>query len=568
MPQLEIAFCGCEVKERCINCGMCVEKNHCTCQVCRSCGITVYNTEICNVCGFCIHGCCNCRACKTCNIVTRYSDSCDNCGKCKICCTCYVCKTCTVNFRLEPKKLFCRSCGNCVEHCHCAVCNYGYPRLSETLSQEVVPGKSHFCSPNKICRTCRFCTDHCKCVLCDNCGQKYPAKNATNFHITPLFGFTDEQPCGRCLVCCRCNVRGVDLRKGKFTIFSSVFSKGEFKQNPLRRHLSVELEVDGFDSSVNSSLVNLALDRWKDGVVRDGSLSEDGFEINTNPCNGDLFLKHIKEISDGLTKIKGRINARCGLHVHVNVKGTPLLKPSGEPVKDPDGNDMFDSRTAYTHYDLRRLVLLYHRVEPAMFMLCDPARITSRYAKPCGKFYLTKHTTPKEFRKDSMVKFYRKGAALPKPQPRQMERYVSGRNASGEPIFGLRPVKTSIFKNLGHDLKENKRQKYTDVRYYALNLHSFFMRGTIEFRHKEGSIDYNDITNWALICGHVVDAASRLSEKEIKALPVTPKEALLAILPDNLKQYAERKWAAQEETIPRLRQIIDETWAGHSPETN
>jgi hypothetical protein len=568
-----VAYCGCEVTEvisairgtpkECPNCHNCIG-THCSCKNCRDCGLRTYAEEICTNCEYCIGGCCRCRKCSKagCGVVKNGQFFCSKCKKCtETCCSCFTCKTCAVDFR-ENKLEFDKSCGQCYTHCVC----YSCPGVYNQQIQGYTPGTQHKTSRKNACiNSCRGCATCCRCVQCPNCQRKHLA-GRRSFHTEIHFHFVGEEPCGRCYDCCPCNMTGVTLRSGKFTLFHSVFAKGQFKRNPLRRHLSCEIEVDGVDFRTNSRQANLALDKWKDAVVRDGSLSGDGFEINTNPTNGDLFLDHITEVCNGLTAINGITNSRCGLHVHVNVKGMPLFKDDGTSVKDKDGLDVFDPRTAYTHYDLRRLVLLYYRVEPAMFGLCDPSRITSRYSKPCGKFYMTKHTTPKEFRKDVVKRFYRENRELPtataRPMTRQLVRDEDGR----ERIANL-PIK-GVFKQLGAELRDAKQRKYAEVRYNALNLHSFFMRGTVEFRHREGTINPDEIINWSLICGHVVDAASRLSEKEIKALPIDPRQALLAILPDNLKQYAERKWAANEQMMPRLKQIIAETWSGHSPETN
>lgn len=362
---------------------------------------------------------------------------------------------------------------------------------------------------------------------------------------------------------------GIEFRKGKFQLFHSVFSKGQFKRNSLRRHLSVEMEVDRFSASKYSTAANKALNKWQNPVVHDGSLGQGGFEINTNPCNGDLFLDHMKELCDGLAAIDAACSASCGIHVHVNVKGTPLVKEDGTPILR-GGEMVYDQRSAYTHYDLRRLILLYYFIEPAVYGLCAPARLSSRYAKPCGSFYLSKNKTPKDFRKDGVVKMYREGEPLPKgyspdnPRPKGEKVKTLVKYADdGSPVYAMvsRKPKTQ-FRNVGNAITATKKEKYNKIRYNSLNLHSFFMRGTIEFRHKEGSVSYNEVTNWALICGQIVEAAAKLTEAQIKALPRNPREALLAILTPELQQYAQRKWEAQDMEQPRFKQMIEEQWQG------
>jgi hypothetical protein len=331
-------------------------------------------------------------------------------------------------------------------------------------------------------------------------------------------------------------------------MFTGVFAKGEFKQNPLRRHLSVEMEVNVYNGE-NSKVVNEVLDKWEDGVVSDGSIGREGFEINTNPTNGDLFVKHITEICDGLALIGGGCTTACGLHVHVNVKGTPLYRADGSPLLDADKNQQFDPRTAYTHYDLRRLILLYHKVEPALFSLCTPQRLDGRYSQICGKYYLTKQSDPKGFRKDLVTKMYRGGESLPAPV-----------------TTGLRPARergSDFMRLAGNDLKAKKKTKYQEVRYKALNLHSFFLRGTIEFRHKEGTVNASEVINWALVCGNLVDQASRMTEKQIELLPKSSSQALIEIMPGNLQDWIKEKLALQEKLIPRFKAMIADKWQQH-----
>jgi hypothetical protein len=378
---------------------------------------------------------------------------------------------------------------------------------------------------------------HCQCVTCTTCNHN---RLASQFHITSGVYGAEDVACGKCTQCCRCRVLGIPMRSGNFRLWNAIFGKGEFKANPLRRHLSVEMEVDVFDKKTFSRTLNENLDKWGDAVVRDGSIGDAGVEINTNPCNGDLFLNHIRELTTGLENLKAICTPVCGLHVHVNVKGNPMLDKDGKQMLDQDMNPLFDPRTAYNHYDLRRLILLYNKVEPAMYMLCNEARLKGRYSVICGSYYMTKDVSPKDFRKTIVTKMYREGMKIP-------ETKVEAAKAGG-------------FKTVGATLRKNKSHKYQQVRYKSLNLHSFFLRGTIEFRHKEGSVDFTEVTNWALICGSVVDMASKMTEKDILALSNKPTLALASILPENLRTYAQDYWAAKEAKIPRFKQLYGDAF--------
>jgi hypothetical protein len=329
-------------------------------------------------------------------------------------------------------------------------------------------------------------------------------------------------------------VFGCDFRKGKFKMYDSVFAKGQFKRNRLARHIAVEIEVDRYNSAKNSRKLNEALDRWGDAVVHDGSL-DGGFEINTNPCNGDLWYKHIEELSDGLDLINAHCTTACGLHCHVNAKDLSA-------------------------YDLRRLILLYRKTERGLFELCEPRRMQGHYSQVCGAFFMPKlELHPDEFRRELAQKMYLSGHKLPNPQKK-------GHNGD--------------LVSYAKSIDRTKKEKYHGVRYKALNLHSFFLRGTVEFRHKEGTVDYTEITNWGEICAHMIETAANWPESKIMALPgdvrvraesgepaVIPitseqsREALLAVLPTHLQDFAERKWAALEHTLSRYKAQNEDTWA-------
>lgn len=56
--------------------------------------------------------------------------------------------------------------------------------------------------------------------------------------------------------------------------------------------------------------------------------------------------------------------------------------------------------------------------------------------------------------------------------------------------------------------QQDKMNKYGNLkkgRYYWLNLHSYFYRRTLEIRNHEGTLDYDDITNWINLNGRVIE---------------------------------------------------------------
>lgn len=509
----------------------------CVCQICSRCDERVVFEDICVHCGCCTaNGCCQCMSCATPECDVRSASRnvlCGDCGSCLNHCTCYVCNTCHV--RLEPnirnssslrRTHWCSRCNNCATHCVCYRCHFCN---SITGVQCSFAGNSTAC-----CGNCGQCTDHCECAICSVCEQRVRRSHT----------------CGCCESCCSCNVKGVRFRNGKFMFHNSSFGNGEFKKNKLRRYLAVEIEVDSFDEAIRSTAVNNAINTWRDPVVRDGSIGDYGFEITSNPSNGDKFLKHMKDVTSGLRDINARCSEKCGLHVHVNVKGDLLTDKEGKPILDENGRNLFDKRTAYSQYDLRRLIRLYQKVEAAMFALCTDRRLTSRYSTICGDYWATINPDFRKFRRELVTKMYFEGNPI-----------VLKDNNDVNRRFGT-------YRSMGNAVREKKSHKYEQIRYKALNIHSYFMRGTIEFRHHEGTIDYDEIVNWSLICGTLVDMASKLTDAEVSALPNEPFQALLAILPSDLQAYCKTTWGIfNQEGWERYKLILQDKFPSASPLT-
>lgn len=203
--------------------------------------------------------------------------------------------------------------------------------------------------------------------------------------------------------------------------------------------------------------------------MSDGSLPEEGFEINTAPAQGDLFIGQIEAISKALLRDGARVSSGCGLHVHVDARD-------------------------FSYYDLRRLVLLYERIEPALFEMMPASRRESRFCQPCGKLYA------------EAVRANR----LPKIYKENLIKSVYGDEAK-------RPA---------------RRDKYDDSRYHALNIHSWFYRGTIECRLHTGSVRAHKIIAWGKLWATILDTAMRRTERDIADCEGNARNLLLSIAPD------------------------------------
>jgi hypothetical protein len=282
--------------------------------------------------------------------------------------------------------------------------------------------------------------------------------------------------CDYCITCCRCN--HVKHFNSKLSFHSP--TKSQHRLNTSQRFIAAEIEVSRI-RAVRKEVEAVVL-KWKGSIVHDGSLPFGGFEINTAPAAGDLYVRQITDICKKLAKAKAEVTAQCGLHVHLDARD-------------------------YNFYDIRRLVKVYAAIEPALFLMVPPSRRNSRYCARCADVY-------EEAIKDGKV-----------PHKEVKESIVLG--TYGE-----------------LDSTEHRRHKYPDdlrrARYNALNIHSWFYRGTIECRLLEGTVDPEEIINWGVLWAKVLDYSLHSGDDEVSKLSKAKSiDSLNTIVKDNkkLKDY-------------------------------
>jgi hypothetical protein len=316
-----------------------------------------------------------------------------------------------------------------------------------------------------VCVRCNHCTDCCECAQCIRCGpveyvcvdgccedccsSRCNVCNNCDEHVDLLCS-----ECGYCVDgCCEgCNTNNDPRYSQKFTIKKPQSLTG-FKHNASRRPISIELELAYVNDS--ESLIAWAKSTGA-GLCEDGSIPDEGCEINTNPASGDLFIQDTRSLATALKKSDASVNDECGLHVHV------------------DASD-------YSQYDLRRLILLWTMAERTMFEIGGIDRISNSYCKPCAEDYadLFARSNVRNWRKD---------------------------------------LTHALYKSCNRETRENKRKKYRNSRYYALNIHSYFFRKTLEFRLHEATTEAHVLENWPLLCARLVDSAMRMRESELLGL--------------------------------------------------
>jgi hypothetical protein len=279
-----------------------------------------------------------------------------------------------------------------------------------------------------------------------------------------------------------------------------------------RRLISAEIEVIGVksngDLAHNIKLNNLCrcegCARYRVGEIAKyvkeigGSFVHDesiphGFEINMPPAAGDNFINLTTKMSDKLYELGGYVTEKCGTHIHV-------------------------SASDYTPLDMKKLLMLYCLIEPAILWTQPSSRVLKEksHCFPCAKKYRPLF----DVQPNSVVDIKKLiNALLYQGQFGRPPRFMRGNN---------RTIKG---------------------RYDFMNIHSWNHRGTIEIRGHAGTVDADKIINWGAIWTSILDNAIKMSEREIRSLQSEQaKTILIHLTPSDTHPYLINRWTAFEKT--------------------
>jgi hypothetical protein len=206
----------------------------------------------------------------------------------------------------------------------------------------------------------------------------------------------------------------------------------------------------------------------------------------TTPLVGDNFIRGSLELSKALEDHAAQVNDTCGLHVHVDASN-------------------------YTYWDIRRFLRIYSLFEDDIYRyLIAPSRSNNRF---CGKLDTSFKTAI-----NNMSKATNDSTAI--------------KNILQETVFGIEwpqirepdRIKIKSYVQYVQELKNNKYgggvgTRARVVRYFGLNVFSWFHRGSLEFRMKEGTVDPLELVCWPLFCAWLVELSSRMHDSHVDKLP-------------------------------------------------
>jgi hypothetical protein len=326
----------------------------------------------------------------------------------------------------------------------------------------------------------------------DKCAVPYPA--STDLHHPG---------------CCEMTVDS--LKRSLFFVNRKVVfhPAATFMENRSHRMLAVEIEVSALAALVvgdgaRVSAISKNAQLWGQTVCLDASLPAGGFEINSSPANGDAFIQQMKDTQQVLTLAGAQANERCGMHVHVDAR---------------------DFR--YAH--LANLIQIYCKIEIALYAMLPMRRRMGKYSVPCrdtiAPLLTAANETVKAVKDIELVRLLKNMGVsqIGKKEPKvahkpQIAMTVANRLYGKASSFGSGSVKRPPVQ--GGDT----------IRYWGLNLHSWFLRKTIEFRMWPGSVSLHEMMMWPQILAAILDAAYHWTPTQIDSLPDDPLMALKAIV--------------------------------------
>lgn len=192
----------------------------------------------------------------------------------------------------------------------------------------------------------------------------------------------------------------------------------------------------------------------KVGISTDGSLTNKGVELQIPPSSLNKLEEIIKETCDALQEHKFKGTKSAGLHIHVDAR---------------------DIRK--NHKKITQIIKTYYSIEDMLFSMLPPSRWASTFCKRLAQDYLYSNFRKED--EDVQKKWYK--------------------------------------ETDDHNCKSRAIRKYDSSRYYGLNIHSLFFRGTIELRYHSGTVNPVKIQQWIQLNLLIIDwIINNYNEKTIQ----------------------------------------------------
>ena len=273
-----------------------------------------------------------------------------------------------------------------------------------------------------------------------------------------------------------------------------------FTKNPYEDFCGIELEVmnDNLQKkqfSSSSSEERNAMGKFGFSQKRDGSLKEGfGVEYVSNAWNGDLLLQKIKDFCEELTKREFYVTAKCGYHLHIGVRPNLAL--------------------------MKKILLFYDTYEDYFFDMVSDSRRNNIYCSRLGVNLRNANIGNTSIPVQTTMKDVVKNIDL-----------YNSMSDFRKLFYEIDSIYTS---------RQLSKQHYYKKRYYWLNFHSLFFRGTIENRLFGGTIDTKKITSWLMFNLEAINYLKEKSVDDIKLMKKDKKQFLSCFTPHTQSFITER----------------------------
>lgn len=434
------------------------------------------------------------------------------------------CLECSGTFKRTRPRCLCTAChthrttptrGLCVYCC----CQLNPDQIRSTVWLEPLLNTPHALVQPFLCLACfreRSGQNRCTCCVnspCDLSCCNHKCCNATKILFRDprlYFGYPRKLQGNREPDLVGWASRGdselILSKSGSLKNFS-IDPKG-FSKNSSRRFAAVEIEVLNYKDAKE---LNETLATWLCGVVHDGSIVRNhlglregqdppdmearrykSFEINTSPACGDTLITELLAITKALKLAKAEVSLSCGIHVHVDCRD-------------------------FGYQELQKLIKVYWCIEDALFAAVHWSRHNNEFCTPCAQtfydhFIMGVKPDTKSL-KSSLIKGIYGADSL---------------NAGYAAQYGKPPFHDTRADHYGRNAGLFGRRN--PFRYSALNLHSYFLRGTVESRVHHGSIDLEEIYGWAKLLIDLFDAVNKTPATQLDEMIRVKKLEALEVL--------------------------------------
>jgi len=287
------------------------------------------------------------------------------------------------------------------------------------------------------------------------------------------------------------------------------------------RFAGVEAEFNGCNQAFKP--IAAWCKKWGASVHSDGSC---GWEAVSAPAAGDFIVEQLTELGAAFAKAGTSCDQRCGVHVHVDAR---------------------DLKWA----DMSRLLRLYSKLEPALYLLGGQERLNIRYCAPWADAFAALDTEAGQADPKGVIL----RALYSAESQRNGRAAVDGKKAVQAAWQGASgPAKKAGYRYRGLNpapwvaryRKENGPNIVKKTGNYAIRKVPA-RDATVEFRLHEGTLDANELIQWTKLCVRLVEYAASCTSRDIDRLNRSAIRALMRHVAPDCKDWIMAKVKAHRE---------------------